>query len=193
MQSGGAQSNDEWPHGMVIQTRTYPIELIELLYIRSAWSLRTSVAVRDLEPVPFAGSSSVPAVAVDELIRRWDGMWLESQRWFWAGEGEDTDRGALLPPRWIQQYGDEGIDVDALRSWTLELKTGAHSAARKEPERAVAGALALAWNAGLAAITVLPYAGHFVEWNGHRFLTVSTSTRLEPELYRQAIQLGLPA
>src|SRR3954465_8910528 len=94
----------EWPNDMTISVEDHDLELLELLFVRAAWSLQVSEDVPRLTSHPDVGSSSRPSSAVGELEQRWAEEWA---------------RLISVPPparnttRWHDKFGWEGLDQDA--------------------------------------------------------------------------------
>jgi hypothetical protein len=148
--------------------------LLELLYLRHAWRLRTRTTVPELDPVPDRGESAMPGTLSKEAwTALWDVTWASAR-----GLGGGTARS------WADVGGWNGLDREACRTWMLSLPRADGDAF----EALVTDELAAAAERSLRVLRVLPYRGHFVEQDDEKSLTVSWKTRASRADYAQALQ-----
>lgn len=190
-----------WPHDMVISVDE-PNNILELLYIRSAWGIPSSVPVPPLDPEPDHGASSAPLTAnLNEWSGRWDRAWARAWEWYSIAHRTQRPTPELLralsapgqplhpafPPFWRAEHGEEGIDRDALASWTMLVRSPGTMPLEMQPERVCLEALIPAWEGGLISVISLPYSGYYACRISPTHLVVSNVTRVDPDSYRRAL------
>ena len=71
-----------WPHDMVISV-DQPSNILELLYLRSAWGLLPDLPIPPLAAEPDPGTSSAPPTATrTEWSARWERAWRRAWEWY---------------------------------------------------------------------------------------------------------------
>ena len=153
--------------------------LIELLFLRSVWSLGVAADLPPAEPPPAPGTSARPD-AVD-LEARWEAQWRAAVAHLRAPSAEDF---------WGLVHGLEGVDVAELRHWTNAFKRTMNDVSAEyhhAPEKLLASSMADAQNRGLRVIAVLPLAGHFARAEDGNLL-VSFSTYVDGPALREALE-----
>lgn len=182
-----------WPSEMVIEVTEFPRPMLELLFVRHVWDLDVWIHLDELDPAPAVGNSRRPFdVDPAELSTRWLDAWKACSYWNWRSRRDYADdpsvasmKGIDGPVWWSRTFGWNGLDQAEFERWCAELDAIRRPDA---PERAVANELEAAWRDGLRAVFVMPYRRtEGAEWNGSRFMTVSTHTRLNPGAYRDAL------
>ncbi|NMR19003.1 hypothetical protein [Cellulomonas fimi] len=150
-----------------------PNDLLELLFLRSAWGLDARRDLPPCDPAPDPGASQRPAWLGIESV--WERMWDQAT----SDEGAShTSEGANF---WGLQHGTAGIDLDALRHWKAVARRPVTDAQRNfglSPERRNAEALRTAERRGLRRIILLPVIGSYREVR-QRSLILSTTMYLD--------------
>jgi hypothetical protein len=201
MRSSRQIPENPWPHEMAI-TVDAPNNILELLFIRSAWGIVLELRLPALVPAPFGGSSSPPSdVGIEEWSQRWHQLW--GRAWLWYERWDESHIQAeklrlsesparfnpeFQPPFWEVEYGHDGIDREALAAWREQLRLLEGRSMKKEPERVCLPALIPAWQSGLTTVITLPYAGYFAERILKTHLVVSNQTREDPDSYSRALR-----
>ncbi|MBO9579031.1 MAG: hypothetical protein J7480_09735 [Microbacteriaceae bacterium] len=179
---------NDWPPEMRIHVEERDRNLLELLFVRSAWGLLPQEPA--LEPRPDPGSSARPD-APDRAT--WEDWWREAWKLAWEAH-ISAPPGALAhldhrSTSWIAQFGDEGIDTEALARWVDQLMPDLAMPLASQPEWRNAGVLRGAWATGLDTIIVLPYREPYAERVSARHLAVSPPVRNDPARYAEALRL----
>ncbi|BDZ47441.1 hypothetical protein [Naasia aerilata] len=183
-----------WPPDMAVRIQEQEFHLLELLFIRSSWSLRTQSPVPRLDPVPEPGGSSRPqSRSLETWSALWDAAWAGAWAWSYAtahahGAGvppDDVFKVLGPPKRWSSVAGTDGLDEEAWLSWAARLQL--RHRVDEEPERQVVPALVGAWRRGLDTVFVMPYAGYYAHQPEENTLIVSRATREDPEDYARAL------
>lgn len=185
-----------WPSEMVVRIADQEFHLLELLFIRATWSLRTRSPVPRLDPIPEPGTSRRPqSRSLETWSALWDAAWAGAWAWSYAtahAHGAGVPAGDVFkvlgpPKRWSSVAGTDGLDEEAWLSWAARLQTGAPPRPEEAPERRVIPALADAWRRGLDTVFVMPYAGYYAHQPEENTLIVSRSTRENREDYTRAL------
>jgi hypothetical protein len=192
--SNGAYSDARrataWPPQMVLSMDT-PQHVIQLLYLRTAWGLRTATEPPHLDPEP--GRSAPPSsMSPEEWARRWDIQWALAWDWYRTAQRDvklgdvtpqrlrDLDRSSLDPvfaPTWLSRHGNDGFDHDAYRAWHHRVTFTPHGRLLDHrPLDQSMRAVTAAWRTGLDTILILPYAGKYAERITARHLVVSDTS-----------------
>lgn len=180
---------DRWQPEMRIVVEQRDRNLLELLFVRSTWELLPDEPV--LDPTPDPGTSTRP----DEPDKAtWETWWREAWTLTWntrltTPSGAPPLAAGLQPTSWIAQFGDNGIDTDALARWVDLFTPDLRARLDTQPERRNIAALTSAWESGLDTIVVLPYKAPYAERLSTRHLAISTTVRNQPELYNNALDL----
>ncbi|MCZ2404726.1 hypothetical protein IV498_16470 [Paenarthrobacter sp. Z7-10] len=204
MRSDRPIPGNPWPHDMVI-TVDAPNNIIEFLFIHSAWRIASEQPLPVLVPEPHHGTSSPPPdVDVQEWSRRWQHTWERAWQWYsrwdkaqlraeWLRLSQTHPRldPAFQPPFWGMEHGRDGIDGEALAAWEEQLRRKDDRTGSKEPEVVCLPAVIAAWRTGLTTVLTLPYEGYFAERVLATHLVVSNQTRTDPQLYARALTTPL--
>lgn len=180
--------NNGWPPEMVIFIEERDRSLLELLFVRSAWGLLPGEPA--LDPIPDPGASARPATPHQHT---WEARWREAWELAWASQftdqsGEPAQIGRRTPS-WIDQFGEDGIDTDALARWVNHFVPDLRAPLKSHPERRNVAALKSAWESGLNTIIVLPYRDAYAQRVTNRHLVISAGVRNDPIRYAKALQL----
>ncbi len=177
-----------WPREMLIFVEERDRSLLELLFIRSAWGLLPDEPA--IDPSPDPGTSARPAKPDQQT---WEAWWREAWELAWAAQL------AALPvaptrmdhksPSWIDQFGEDGLDTEALARWIDQFVPDLRAPLESRPERRNVAALKSAWESGLDTIIVLPYRDAYAVRVSDRHLAVSAAVRNDPARYAEALQL----
>lgn len=188
---------------MVIRIDDNPNNVCELLFIRSAWGIASAAEVPSLAPKPEPGDSVLPpAGSAEEWSEKWMRAWQRAWDWYSTGDAVRQPSPELLralsqpgqplhpafPPFWRAEHGYEGIDRDAVNKWMRALRPRLDLPLWAQPEHLSLPALIAAWEAGLATVVTLPYAGYFARRISPTHLVVSNETRADPALYTRALR-----
>jgi hypothetical protein len=180
--------NSEWPREMLIFVEERDRSLLELLFVRSAWGLLPDEPA--LDPSPDPGASARP-VTPDQ--QTWEARWREAWALAWASQFTDQPSEPAQigrrSPSWMDQFGEDGIDTDALARWVDHFVPDIRAPLESRPERRNGAALKSAWESGLDTIIVLPYRDAYAERVTDRHLVVSAAVRNDPVRYAEALQL----
>lgn len=202
MRSDEPMPGNPWPHDMVIAVEDDPNNLLQLLFIRSAWGIAQDLPIPALVSEPDPGASAMPSTASrEEWGERWRRQWERAWDWYLIRDSGEPVTPEILraisvpgaplhpafPPFWTAEYGEDGLDRDAVGRWQLSVAGDRAQSLEQQPERISLPALIDAWEAGLELVTVLPYAGYFALRLSPRHLVVSKSTRAEPDRYSRAL------
>jgi len=200
-----------WPHDMILTIEDDSQTLLDLLWVREAWSLRP--AGDDLAPLlsvtPISThNEAVPVGKIAEWQEAWPSIWQACLQH--AGQIRDatvfeqlhgTAIGAnerasllhgLLGPSWRDAFSDDAF-TDQYLDWN-QAQFEANSNRRyqsfeEEPERVSLAALIPAWQAGLSKVVVIPCTGSFTRVIGQHTLLLTAETRDDPERYSEALGL----
>ena len=200
-----------WPHDMVLTIENDSQTLVDLLWVREAWSLQP--AEDDLAPLlsvtPVgADNEAVPVGKIAEWQEAWPSIWQACLQH--AGQIRDAtvfeqlhgtaigaDESAsllqeLLGPSWRDTFNDDAF-TDQYLVWNhaqFEINSHRqHQSLEEEPERASLAALIPAWQAGLSKVVVIPCIGSFTRVIGQHVLLLTAETRDDPERYSEALRL----
>lgn len=202
MESDSSSRNVPWPSGMKISVNEHETHILELLFIRDAWALSPKDEAPATSPKPHPGNSKRPGNdSLEEWNHRWSWAWRRAWEWYTASNSSassplEAPRNRLqpnqpptptAPPRWVTQYGSDGIDFDAYRTWAEQLRSDPLVPFEQQPERISVEALTAAWRRGLTTILALPYIGHYARRITPSHLVVSFETRHDPKAYSQAL------
>lgn len=179
--------------GVRVAVRPREMHLLELLYLRSAWVLE--VDVPDVDPRPPRSGFDLPAGDRERVTRHWQERW--DLAWGWALRSVPLEA-AVTPPVEVAQtlgaapYWDLEGEFTAPRAgfdaWVERTGPIGSRPLHEIPERRAFDALTEAWERGLRCIFVLPYEGRQVQQQDQRTLTVSTTVREDPSLFRAALE-----
>ena len=200
-----------WPHDMVLTIEDDSQTLLDLLWVREAWSLQP--AGDDLAPLlsvtPVgAHNEAVPVGKIAEWQEAWPSIWQACLQH--AGQIRDAtvfeqlygtaigadERASLLDelfgPSWRDAFSD-----DAFRDQYLVWKQAQFEAnsnrryqyLEEEPERVSLAALIPAWQAGLSKVVVISCIDSYTKVIGRHALLVAAETRDDPERYSEALGL----
>jgi hypothetical protein len=200
-----------WPHDMVLTIEDDLQTLLDLLWVREAWSLQP--VGDDLSPLlsvtPVgAHNEAVPVGKIAEWQEAWASIWQACLQH--AGQIRDAtvfeqlagtaigadERAALLHelfgPSWRDVFGDDAF-TDQYLVWN-QAQFEANSYPRyqtleEEPERVSLAALIPAWRAGLGKVVVIPCRGSYTRVIGQHTLLLTAETRDDPERYSEALGL----
>ena len=178
-----------WPADMVLTIECHERHLLELLFVRYAWSLNvTGVNVPSvLSPVPRVGShriiASEPGLESWETV--WASMWNEAETWCAQFDiGQDASR----LDTWRERNGRANFDDDAYHEWRGELGTEELTTPlNRTPERLSIEAAVRGWENGLRSVMVVPIAGNYSLRLSEATLLVSAETRKNRENYSIAL------
>lgn len=208
MRSMNPSPGNPWPHDMVLNVNGEEPALLDLLWVRVAWSLEPA---GDPPPPP----EIVPEpTATTQMFRRdrreWETAW--SQLWIGAlahlGRPDDPDRFESLNssvdgsderrrlldeirgPSWRQRFGHDGFD-DRYHEWVMAISGDRMAEHRlpleQHPERRCLDAAIVAWERGLETIVTVPCIGEYTRTISASGLCVTRATRLDPDRYRRAL------
>ncbi|OII15777.1 hypothetical protein BIU97_13995 [Curtobacterium sp. MCBA15_009] len=169
----------DWPNEMVVEVDDHDLEILELLFVRSAWGLGGhSGAPVSTGPID-TGSSRRPVRLRDDVERTW------ADEWATLLQSKPTIRNTT---RWHDKYGWEGIDQEALEAWVDSVRGESRQMRPIEeaPETKAQGSLIAAWRRGLRRVTVLPVEA----WSQQRDedeLIVAAEVRADESAYRLAL------
>ena len=200
-----------WPHDMVLTIENDSQTLLDLLWVREAWSLQP--AGDDLAPLlsvtPIgAHNEAVPVGKIAEWQEAWPSIWQACLQH--AGQIRDAtvfeqllgtaigavERALLLQelvgPSWRDTFSDDAF-TDQYLVWS-QAQFGANSHPRYQtleeaPERVSLAALIPAWQAGLSKVVVIPCTGSFTRVIGQHALLLTAETRDDPKRYSDALGL----
>jgi hypothetical protein len=200
-----------WPHDMVLTIEDDSQTLLDLLWVREAWSLQP--AGDDLAPLlsvtPVgAHNGTAPVGKIAEWREAWPAIWQACLQH--AGQIRDAtvfeqlvgtaigadERASLLHelfgPSWRDAFGDDAF-TDQYLLWNhAQFETNSHrhyQSLEEEPERVSLAALIPAWQAGLGKVVVIPCTGSFTRVIGRHALLVTAETRDDPKRYSEALRL----
>lgn len=199
-----------WPQDMLITVEDDPHSLLDLLWIREAWSLDP---VGD-DPPPLLSDTPLGA-RTDTETSGWGGTWRDAWPAMWtaclqhagrvrepsmfeelaATVGGSAERAQLLHeligPTWRDLFGDDAFTAE-YEAWNeARFDTLSRSLPRpleEQPERASLAALVSAWHEGLSTIVVIPCVGSFTRVIGEHALLVTAETRDDPNRYSEALK-----
>ena len=200
-----------WPHDMVLTIENDSQTLLDLLWVREAWSLQP--AGDDLAPLlsvtpDGAYNEAVPVGKIAEWQEAWPSIWQACLQH--AGQIRDatvfeqllgTAIGAvervlllqeLVGPSWRDAFSDDAFTGQYF-VWN-QAQFGANSHPRYQtleeaPERVSLAALIPAWQAGLSKVVVIPCIGSFTRVIGQHTLLLTAETRDDPKRYSEALGL----
>lgn len=200
-----------WPHDMVLTIEDDSQTLLDLLWVREAWSLQP--AGDDLAPLlsvtPVgAHNEAVPVDKIAEWQEAWPSIWQACLQH--AGQIRDAtvfeqlhgtaieadERASLLHellgPSWRDAFSDEAF-TDQYLVWNqAQFEVNSHrryQSSEEEPERVSLAALIPAWQAGLSKVVVIPCRGSFTRVIGQHTLLLTAETRDDPKRYSEALEL----
>lgn len=206
MRSTTPMEGNPWPHDMVITVDDDSHQLLELLWVREAWGLRTvgdglppklmDAPVRAGDPGdrdaweaewPHVWEDVLSYVAVlvepsmfEELTRTADG----------SRERAELIR-RLHGPTWRERFGEAAF-TDEYQAWTEarfhDRRDDRTRSVGESPERRSLDALIPAWQAGLSKVITIPCRGEHTRVIGGSTLLVTEATRKDPDRY--AVALG---
>ena len=200
---------DRWPRDMGITVEDHPSALLELLWVRDAWSL----TVTGDFPPPLAEHPKPMDVAAraTQDVAAWQAAWPELWRGALAHTAEEVDHSRfktvmtlapgsperrqllqrLYGPSWHDRFGDEGLG-DGYRVWSnrhvQRQIARMHERPRDEqPERASLDTLVPAWRRGLTRVVLVPCEGDFTRTIGPHALLMTEAARDDPQRYGRAL------
>ena len=200
-----------WPHDMVLTIEDDLQTLLDLLWVREAWSLQPAgddrAPLLSVTPVG-AHNEAAPMGKTAEWQEAWPSIWQAClQR---AGQIRDAtvfeqlvgtaigadERAALLHelfgPSWRDVFGDDAF-TDQYLVWNhaqFEINSHRqHQSLEEEPERVSLAALIPAWQAGLSKVVVIPCRGSYTRVIGRHTLLLTAETRDDPKRYSEALGL----
>ena len=200
-----------WPHDMVLTIENDSQTLLDLLWVREAWSLQP--AGDDLAPLlsvtPVgADNEAVPVGKIAEWQEAWPSIWQACLQH--AGQIRDAtvfeqllgtaigavERASLLQelvgPSWRDAVSDDAF-TDQYLVWNqAQFEANSNSryqSSEEEPERVSLAALIPAWQAGLSKVVVIPCTGSFTRVIGQHTLLLTAETRDDPKRYSEALGL----
>ena len=204
-----ARRSTAWPPQMVLSIDT-PHHITQLLYLRTAWGLRTAIEPPKLDPLLEPGKSAAPQSASrEEWARRWDAQWALAWDWYGIEQhraglagltpdglrelvGDGSTLNPTIPPMWSFRYGDHGFDHEAYSAWKRTFTRIPHGRLEDQPARRSVQAVTAAWHTGLETVIVLPYADYYAERITARHLVVSDAVWQTTALREQALALPAP-
>ena len=202
--------NDPWPHDMGITIEDRPETLLELLWIREAYDLKTEGD--DLPPalaVPpgDAGLDAPSAEARAEWTSGWPALWVAvvkhtgkefdpalHERLRQTANGS-TERLNLLQelvgPSWRDRFGPEALDQSSYREWshaTLQAKLASrHDNLEGNALRRDLDAVVAVWRAGMTKIITIPCNGDYTRQVGDNALLMTEQTITSSVSFRRAL------
>ncbi|NII40268.1 hypothetical protein E9228_000904 [Curtobacterium flaccumfaciens] len=170
----------EWPEAMTMVIDDHDLELLELLFVRAAWSLQIPGEAPSAAGNVPVGSSSAPGADRDKLASRWASEWAA------AVQEAPVERNV---ERWHDKYGWSGIDHDAFEAWVFDQRSESRAlpALEDSPETAVTSELVGAWERGLRKVTVLPIDGGWTATRGAEELLLGADVRANRDEYSTAL------
>lgn len=205
MRSIVPMEGNPWPHDMAISIEDRPQALLELLWVREAWSLEPTGDVPG--PLVDGPESTNTAPDVAEWQEAWSVLWegalssaaqphdastLERLQASADGSSERAELLARLTgPTWRGRFGDEALAA-GFTEWNLrqfeKIWPPRHTAA-ESPERLALDALVPAWEAGLERVVTIPCRGKHTRIVGASGLLVTEETREDTVLYAEALRV----
>lgn len=198
-----ANHGGAWPREMEISVSIHPHRLLELLWAREAYGLRTTSSIPSLVSTPDA-LDPVTDSRARGLV--WDELWDENLRCeaegIPAGFAEELNRAettqaraALLGTIQSQRWNDLNTDIPIgvpFDEWLRDQKAAALAERdqkfEESPERMATDALIDAWQAGLSRIITLPCRGNYSLPVRGTTLLVTDTTRADPDCYATALR-----
>ncbi|PXA72791.1 hypothetical protein [Cryobacterium arcticum] len=195
---------------MIITVEDRPNVLLELLWIREAFTLQPHgedlpPSLSDTPEVVQNAASSADTRA--EWACAWPRIWHAAV----AHAGADTasqlfdeirttpigsaERAELLHqingPNWRDEFGDGAFHHDSYSTWSQlgmdALLAGLSTPLEDHPERRDLPTLISAWHAGLTKIVTIPCAGEFTRKVSENALLMTDATREDSDSYRRAL------
>ncbi|MET0853187.1 MAG: hypothetical protein ABWY30_01035 [Microterricola sp.] len=195
---------------MLITVEDDPHALVDLLWIREAWSLDP---VGDDLPPLLSDTPLEARTATD--ASGWVGTWRDAWPAMWkaclqhAGRVRDhsmfeelaaaavgsAERAELLHqligPTWRDEFGDDAFTAE-YETWNQArfdaLSRRLARPLEEQPERASLPELIAAWQEGLSTIVVIPCVGSFTRVIGEHALLATAETRDDSNRYGQALK-----
>lgn len=162
-----------------------PGELVDLLFVRAAWSVAAPPGLPPAGPPPSVGTSRRPARAgIDEL---WAALWDRA-----LGRAGVLDASIGLDG-WREVLGTDGIDREALRSWSTATRMCLNAVITEhDPHRSFASTVLArraesGGAAGLTSFLVVPLTGPYAAWLAADRLLVSHETYVDDASWARAI------
>jgi hypothetical protein len=188
MQSNLPVPGDPWPHDMVIRVSDDDPFLTGLLLVRAAWRLQIEGVPHLDDAVNVNVSGRPEGQRSVDLERDWMTDWkLAWQRY------DDESTHKLSATLAVRFWGEsaiwrEGIDAASQWYWRAAVEgSDRHLRWDETPEHQSLPALVHAWKHGLTTIIQLPYAGPYAARLNRGHLVVSRHTRMDRELYSEAL------
>jgi hypothetical protein len=204
MRSMGPSPVGDWPREMTIVVDDRPTVLLELLWVRDAYDLHPPGV--DAPPLAEPTNAHLP---IDDASRHvWERAWITA--WRDAVEhmsvvhdsstfdrlhrtpNGSSERADLLAsvtgPDWQDAFGDDAPDVTRMSEWLERQGPSVPSSTSEEPpERRDQPVLVGAWRRGLTKVVTIPCEGAWAKAIAPNALLVTTGTRADRTLYREAL------
>ncbi len=159
-----------------------PSRLMELLYLRSVWSLpRTDNLPQLVSPPQAPTTLRAPAAATE-----WSSTWQDTLEQLSAGLADG------LIPSWRQRFGLEGIDDAHLRSWHYANDVAVREdhmaeATNRRCLRALLAGREEALARGFSEEYVLPGVHDFHVWLSREVLLIASPMRFSARTYEHVL------
>lgn len=201
---------EPWPPGMEITIDRADDSLLELLWVRAAWSLR--VVGEDVPPPAI--ELPEPLVTAqglrrdkDEWQRAWPLLWTAAVARSGSSMPPDPARAldaavvdrldvdqlvrALRGPTWRARFGDAAFG-DAYDAWrerlAFRVPQPSGDSSTRIPEHRTTDALVPAWRRGLRRVITVPCTGVYTRRLGPETLLVTDGSREDPVQYAAALE-----
>jgi hypothetical protein len=211
MLSSAPIPGNPWPHDMILTIEDDLQALLDLLWVREAWSLQP--AEDDLAPllsITPVGTNheAVPVGKIAEWQEAWPSIWRACLQH--AGQIRDAtvfeqlrgtairsdERASLLhelvSPSWRDTFGNDAFPDEYLVWNQARFEANSYpryQALEEEPEWVSLAALIPAWQAGLSKVVVIPCRGSYTRVIGQHTLLLTAETREDPKRYSEALAL----
>lgn len=205
MQSNLPMPGDPWPHDMLIRVSDDDPFLTGLLLMRAAWRL----TIDGVPPLDDAVNVNVSGRPEGQRSADLEREWMTDWNLAWQRYADDPERNPMADAATAAELSEsaeklteilavrfwgesaiwrEGIDAASLWYWRASVEGSDRQLGWNEtPEHQSLPALIQAWEGGLTTIVQLPYAGPFAERINRGHLVVSRHTRMDRELYSEAL------
>ena len=195
---------------MTLTVEDRPNRLLELLWLREAYTLRPEGD--DLPPMLVQTPERATAAIDDATRAEWEAAWARVWRASVQHAGREFDAAhfaqleglaagseeresalqELFGPNWADEFGPDALQDPSWMSWEqqsvdafIASRPGAH---QNSPERRDLEALIPAWRAGLTKIVTIPCQGEHTRKLGSNALLVTDETRADSDRYRAALR-----